>query len=315
MAYKWASKRDPMVNGTLGKSTLPQGMTRLLHVGSLLLESVRPAPRPRGTWATTCYRITNSYRMHFPSTKNGLPSGRYVDTPRTAAWIPGYWGEDRDRCPRLLQRQRGTPLEFLVGGPEAIEPGPRRTKGHHDDQKEGGWVESAGSPKSLPLSGLASETGRNEQPYEDAARELDSGRWLFWWDETLAVSTESKFITSQHHQTRDSKSPRAVATRVSHRSQKKQAHVYFDDDDIPGSLNLYLWLFCKPPSLIPVPGLRDTARPDPVPVTVDVTTKNVPSIRDTTQPDPGPVPSVRDSAHPDLVPVPSVRDTTFCSCG
>ncbi|KAK1793437.1 hypothetical protein P4O66_011426 [Electrophorus voltai] len=102
------------------------------------LESVRPAP---------C-ALQNDQP---PSAKNGLPSGRCVDTPCTAAWIPGY-------C--LLRRRRGTPPGISWEGPEAVEPGPRRTEGHLDDQKEGGRVESAGSPESLPLSGLASETGR-----------------------------------------------------------------------------------------------------------------------------------------------------------
>ncbi|KAK1799453.1 hypothetical protein P4O66_007678 [Electrophorus voltai] len=93
---------------------------------------------------------------HADRAKNGLPSRRCVDTPCTPAWIPGYWGEDRDRCPCLLWRRSGTP----PGISKAVEPGPRRTEGHHDDQKEVGRVEPAGSPESLPLSGLASETGR-----------------------------------------------------------------------------------------------------------------------------------------------------------
>ncbi|KAK1804670.1 hypothetical protein P4O66_020059, partial [Electrophorus voltai] len=72
---------------------------------------------------------------------------------------------------------------------------------------------------------------QNEQPIKDAAR--DSGRWLFRWNETLAVSTQSEFVTSQRHQTRDSKSPGAAGTQASCHSWKKQDHVYFDDE-IPG---------------------------------------------------------------------------------
>ncbi|KAK1798007.1 hypothetical protein P4O66_000514 [Electrophorus voltai] len=70
-----------------------------------------------------------------------------------------------EMCPleteeKSKEMEGNTPRNFLRGsGPEAVEPGPRRTEGHRKDQKEGGLVEPAGSPESLPLSGLASKTG------------------------------------------------------------------------------------------------------------------------------------------------------------
>ncbi|KAK1786565.1 hypothetical protein P4O66_003017 [Electrophorus voltai] len=50
---------------------------------------------------------------------------------------------------------------------------------------------------------------------------------------------------------------------------------------------------------VPVPGVRDTTRPDPGPV---------PGMGDAARPDYGTVPSMGDAAHPDPVPVPSVGD-------
>ncbi|KAK1784948.1 hypothetical protein P4O66_018377, partial [Electrophorus voltai] len=75
------------------------------------------------------------------------------------------------------EAEGNTPRNFLAGGPEAVEPGPRRTKGHHNDQKEGSRVELVGSPESLPVSGLTSETGR---VCPKPRRQTASGTLLEW---------------------------------------------------------------------------------------------------------------------------------------
>ncbi|XP_035378657.1 A-kinase anchor protein 9-like [Electrophorus electricus] len=56
-------------------------------------------------------------------------------------------GERTAIAVRVFSRGRGEhPQEFL-GGPEAVEPRPRRTVGHpDDDQKEGSRVEPVGAP-------------------------------------------------------------------------------------------------------------------------------------------------------------------------
>ncbi|KAK1787113.1 hypothetical protein P4O66_017485 [Electrophorus voltai] len=60
---------------------------------------------------------------------------------------------------------------------------------------------------------------------------IASGKW-FCWDETPAVSTQSEFITSQRHQTRDSKSP---ARRVhGHLFVPGKSRIPFNNDEIPG---------------------------------------------------------------------------------
>ncbi|KAK1787446.1 hypothetical protein P4O66_002924 [Electrophorus voltai] len=55
------------------------------------------------------------------------------------------------RGPRPLSvsspEAEGTTPRIFLGGPEAVKPGPRRTEGHQDNQKEGGRVEPVGSPQ------------------------------------------------------------------------------------------------------------------------------------------------------------------------
>ncbi|KAK1802817.1 hypothetical protein P4O66_021355, partial [Electrophorus voltai] len=115
----------------------------------------------------------------------------------------------------------------------------------------------------------------------------------------------SEFITSQCHQTRDSKSSDAAGTRASCRSRKKQDPMYFDNR-IPGK--------CQEPTGLEQccrgerPAAQDNHREGPEgPEWSFRVTPPVPvAISQATQP--VPVPGVRDAARPDPVPFPDIVD-------
>ncbi|KAK1785019.1 hypothetical protein P4O66_018447 [Electrophorus voltai] len=242
--------------------------------------------------------------------------------------------------PLVLPLELPLSLPLLIHSRPALpQPQPHRllrgSQGDSSHSSRGDGCRAPANPMEEPQGntlvvriGIPDLQQTNEQPNKDTAKERDSGRWLFRWDETPAVSTQSEFITSQGHQTRDSKSPGAVGTWASRRSQKKQDHVYFDDNKIPGKRqeSTHLDQCCRgerpaaqdmmPVAILqatrpdPVPSVRDATHPDPVPGIVDAASKNVPGVRDATCPDPGPVPGARDTTHPDPGPVPCVREAT-----
>ncbi|XP_035382350.1 uncharacterized protein LOC118241444 isoform X2 [Electrophorus electricus] len=105
-------------------------------------ESLRSALRPSAL-GPTWYSMTNHHRMPGPSAKDRLPSGRCVGTP---ALLPGSQqiGERTVTGVYVHPGSGGVhPQEFLGGG---LEPGPRKTEMHHNNQKEGSWVDPSGSP-------------------------------------------------------------------------------------------------------------------------------------------------------------------------
>ncbi|KAK1795997.1 hypothetical protein P4O66_009097, partial [Electrophorus voltai] len=91
-----------------------------------------------------------------------------------------------------------------------------------------------------------------------------------------------------HHQTRDSKSPGNAGTRASRRSQKKQDHVYFNDDEIPGSPVPVAIPQATQPD--PVPSVRDAACPvtRSVPVAKQLDPSGLPPLIGPDLPDPQP---------------------------
>ncbi|KAK1787237.1 hypothetical protein P4O66_002753 [Electrophorus voltai] len=132
--------------------------------------------------------MTNHHRTQASTAKNGLPSGRCVGTPRTAAWIPGHWGEDCFPCPYPLRRWKGTPPGISWGGPKAVKLLPRRTEGHHTDQKEGGWVEPSGSLEGRAEARVPSLQQTRQQDWRGLPKVPEASRF---WDAPRAAGERS----------------------------------------------------------------------------------------------------------------------------
>ncbi|KAK1796249.1 hypothetical protein P4O66_009324 [Electrophorus voltai] len=154
----------------------------------------------------------------------------------------------------------------------------------------------------------------------------------------LVLLSVSEFVMSQHHQTRDSKSPGDAGTWASRRSRKKQDPMYFDDTEIPGKCreSTHLDQHCRGER----PAVQDMSRQSEctdnpwrgtrcalehnckLPITrmsfgicregsVSVCSSKVTppvSLTILQAIQSVPVPGVREAAQPDPVPVPSIED-------